>query len=173
MIVYEFKAKGKPYQYKVIDEAILSAQFVRNSCLRYWMDHRGLGRKELYRYNTELRAMYPFVRALNSHACQASVERCWSAIARFYDNCKGKIPGKKGYPKFKKHSRSVEYKQSGWKLLDPKHIEFIDKKGIGKLKLIGTWDLAFYPVEQIKRVRLVRRESRVLCSVLYSGRCES
>ncbi len=157
MIVYEFKAKGKPYQYKAIDEAIRTAQFVRNSCLRYWMDNRGLGRKELYRYNTELRAMYPFVKALNSHACQASVERCWSAIARFFDNCKKNIPGKKGYPKFKKRSRSVEYKQSGWKLLDPKHIEFVDRKGIGKLKLVGTWDLAFYSVEQIKRVRLVRR----------------
>ncbi|MEL7039494.1 MAG: transposase [Cyanobacteria bacterium J06592_8] len=174
MIVYEFKAKGKPVQYKAIDEAIRTAQFVRNSCLRYWMDNRGLRRKELYRYNTELRAMYPFVKALNSHACQASVERCWSAIARFFDNCKKRISGKKaenavlgspqvkrfsktGYPKFKKRSRSVEYKQSGWKLLDPKHIEFVDQKGIGKLKLIGTWDLAFYPVEQIKRVRLVRR----------------
>jgi putative transposase len=157
MIVYEFKAKGKSHQYKAIDEAIRTAQFVRNSCLRYWMDNRGLGRKELYRYNTELRAMYPFVRDLNSHACQASVERCWSAIARFFDNCKKNIPGRKGYPKFKKNSRSAEYKQSGWRLLDPKHIEFIDKKGIGKLKLIGTWDLAFYPAEQIKRVRLVRK----------------
>ncbi|MGB3188525.1 MAG: transposase, partial [Limnoraphis sp.] len=191
MIVYEFKVKGKPYQYKAIDEAIRTAQFVRNSCLRYWIDNRGLGRKELYRYNTELRAMYPFVKDLNSHACQASVERCWSAIARFFDNCKKrcdpapsqgasgqtpaifnrpgnadqekerapreKIPGKKGYPRFKKNSRSVEYKQSGWKLLDPKQIEFTDKKGIGKLKLVGTWDLAFYPVERIKRVRLVRR----------------
>ncbi|EAW33709.1 RNA-guided endonuclease TnpB family protein [Lyngbya sp. PCC 8106] len=166
MIVYEFKAKGKPYQYKAIDEAIRTAKFVRNSCLRYWMDNRDLGRKELYRYNTELRAMYPFVKDLNSHACQASVERCWSAIARFFENCKksslallnkGEIKGGIGYPKFKKYSRSVEYKTSGWRLLDPKQIEFTDKKGIGKLKLVGTWDLAFYPVEQIKRVRLVRR----------------
>jgi len=64
---------------------------------------------------------------------------------------------KKVVPRFKKNCRSVEYKQSGWRLLDPKHIELSDQKGIGKLKLIGTWDLAFYPVEQIKRVRLVRR----------------
>jgi putative transposase len=84
MIVYEFKVKGKPYQYQAIDEAMRTGQFIRNSCLRYWMDNRGLGRKELYRYNTELRAMYPFARDLNSHACQASVERCWSAIARFF-----------------------------------------------------------------------------------------
>ncbi|EGJ30348.1 transposase, IS605 OrfB family, central region [Moorena producens 3L] len=163
MIVYEFKVKGKLNQYRAIDEAIRAGQFVRNSCLRYWIDNRGLGRKELYRYNTELRAMYPFVKDLNSHACQTSVERCWSAIVKFFENCKKNLPGKKGYPRFKKRSRSVEYKTSGWKLLDPKHIEFTDKKGIGKLKLIGTWDLAFYLVKQIKRVRLVRRADGYYC----------
>ncbi|MEL7037707.1 MAG: transposase, partial [Cyanobacteria bacterium J06592_8] len=180
MIVYEFKVRGKQNQYQAIDESIRTCKFIRNSCLRYWMDNQGLGRKELYRYNTELRAMYPFVKDLNSHACQASVERCWSGIARFFENCKRNIPGKKrcdlaasqaargsapreGFPRFKKRSRSVEYKTSGWKLLDPKHIEFTDKKGIGKLKLIGTWDLAFYPVEKIKRVRLVRRADGYYC----------
>ncbi len=168
MIVDEFKIKGKLDQYQAIDEAIRTGQFIRNSCLRYWMDNLGLGRKELYRYNTELRAMYPFAKDLNSHACQASVERCWSAIARFFENCKKKIPGKKGYPRFKKRSRSVEYKTSGWKLLDPKHIEFTDQKGIGKLKLIGTWDLAFYPVKKIKRVRLVKRADGYYCQFCIS-----
>jgi len=100
---------------------------------------------------------FAFVKALNSQACQASVDRCWSAIARFFDNCKKKVPEKKGYPKFKNRSRSVEYKTSGWKLLDPKHIQFTDGKEIGKLKLIGTWDLAFYTSDQIKRVRLIKR----------------
>ena len=75
---------------------------------------------------------------------------------------------KTGYPRFKKRSRSVEYKTSGWKLLNPKHIEFTDKKGIGKLKLIGTWDLAFYPVESIKRVRLVRRADGYYCQFCIS-----
>jgi putative transposase len=95
---------------------------------------------------------------LNSHACQVAVERAYSAIARFYSNCKKSIPGKKGYPKFKKNCRSVEYKTSGWKLSsDRRSIDFIDKKGIGSLKLKGTWDLNFYQLEQIKRVRLIRR----------------
>ncbi|MEQ9261895.1 MAG: hypothetical protein RLP14_01905, partial [Owenweeksia sp.] len=68
------------------------------------------------------------------------------------------VPGKKGYPKFKKNCRSVEYKTSGWKLSETrKQITFTDKKGIGKLNLKGTWDLNFYQLDQIKRVRLVRR----------------
>jgi putative transposase len=158
MIVLEFKAKGKTTQYTAIDEAIRTAQFVRNKALRFWMDNRGIGQKELYRYNTKLRADYPFVNALNSHACQVAIEWAYSSIARFYDNCRKSVPGKKGYPKFKKNCRSVEYKVSGWKLSeDRRSINFIDKKGIGKLKLKGTWNLHFYQLEQIKRVRLVRR----------------
>ena len=122
------------------------------------MDNRGVGQKELYRHNTALRAEFPFVKALNSHACQVAVDRAYIAINRFYSNCKKAIPGKKGYPKFKKNCRSVEYKTSGWKLSsDRRSIDFIDKKGIGSLKLKGTWDLHYYQLDQIKRVRLVRR----------------
>jgi len=158
MIVLEFKAQGKTTQYSAIDEAIRTAQFVRNKVIRHWMDNRGVGQKDLYRYNTALRTEFPFVKALNSHACQVAVERAYSAIARFYSNCKKSIPGKKGYPKFKKNCRCVEYKTSGWTLSpDRRSIDFIDKKGIGRLKLKGTWDLNFYQLDQIKRVRLVRR----------------
>ncbi|CCQ59389.1 RNA-guided endonuclease InsQ/TnpB family protein [Crocosphaera watsonii] len=168
MIVLEFKGKGKIKQYLAINEAIRTSQFVRNKCLRYWIDGQKVSRAELYRYNTKLRSEFSFVKDLNSHACQTSVERCWSSIARFFDNCKKQIPGKKGYPRFKKNARSVEYKTSGWKLLDPKHIEFTDKKGIGKLKLIGTWDLAFYPEDKIKRVRLVRKADGYYCQFCIS-----
>ena len=59
---------------------------------------------------------FPWAKKLNSMARQASAERAWFAISRFFDNCKKKIPGKKGYPSFKKNSHSVEYKTSGWSL---------------------------------------------------------
>lgn len=92
---------------------------------------------------------------LRLYARQSSAERAWSAIARFYDNCKKKVPGKKGFPKFKKNCRSVEYKQCGWKLdwETRKAITFTGKKGIGRLRLVGSYDLYFYQREQIKRVR--------------------
>ncbi|BBD65139.1 transposase [Nostoc commune NIES-4072] len=158
MLVMEYKAVVKKPQAKAIDEAIRTSQFVRNKVLRYWIDNRGIGKKELYQYNTQLRAEYEFVRDLSSHACQASVENVERAIKRFYDNCKTKKQGLKGYPRFKKHSRSVEYKQQSWKLHPTKRrITFTDKKGIGELKLLGKWDIHTYPVELIKRVRIVRR----------------
>ena len=158
MFVLEYKVKPKPNQIEAINEAIRTTQFVRNKVLRYWMDNRGVGKTELFRYNTALRKELKFVDDLNSHACQTAVERTLRAITRFYDNCQNKVKGKKGYPKFKKHSRSVEYKVSGWKLSkDKRHITFTDKKGIGTLKLIGSRDINYYQPDQIKRVIILNR----------------
>ncbi|QSJ19856.1 transposase [Nostoc sp. UHCC 0702] len=176
MIIYEFKVKGKDRQYKAIDDAIRTSQFIQNKCLRYWMDNKKIGKYDLNKYCAVLASEFPFADELNSMARQSAAERTWSAIARFYDNCKKKVKGKKaesgslggfrqdshlskaGFPKFKKHCRSVEYKTSGWKLYTTrKAITFSDKKGIGTLKLKGTYDLNYYDIKQIKRVRLVRR----------------
>mgnify|MGYP001039794615 CR=1 FL=1 len=38
MLVYEFKIKAHKHQLLAIDEAIRIGQFIRNKCLRYWMD---------------------------------------------------------------------------------------------------------------------------------------
>ncbi|MEQ9667266.1 RNA-guided endonuclease InsQ/TnpB family protein [Coleofasciculus sp. G2-EDA-02] len=158
MIVFEFKVKAKPTQYAAIDEAIRTAQFVRNKCLRHWMDNKGVDKYDLSKYCRVLAKEFDFAAELNSQARQASADRAWSAISRFYENCRKKVKGKKGFPKFKKNCRSVEYKTSGWKLSENrKTIAFTDKKDIGRLKLKGTYDLNFYQLDQIKRVRLVRR----------------
>ena len=156
MIVQEFKVKAKPQQFAAIDEAIRSGQFVQNKALRYWMDNAKVSKYDLNKLCKQLAKEYVFANELNSMARQSHAERAWSAISRFYDNCKKGVKPV-GFPKFKKFARSVEYKTSGWKLTAPKRIKFTDKKNIGELKLVGTWDLAHYPVELIKRVRLVRR----------------
>jgi putative transposase len=162
MLVFEFKAYGKLAQLTAINDAIRTAKFIRNSCIRLWMDVKGTGKNDLQKYCAVLAAEFPFADELNSMARQASAERAWSSISRFSDNCKKGISGKKGYPQFQKDCRSVEYKTSGWKLADNrKTITFTDKKGIGRLKLKGTRDLHFYQVKQIKRVRLVKRADGV------------
>ncbi|NEP26280.1 transposase [Moorena sp. SIO3I6] len=158
MIILEFKAYGKTSQYSAIDEAIRTVKFIRNSCIRLWMDNKGINNFDMSKYSKVLAHQFPFANELNSTARQAASERAWSSVVRFFDNCKKKVPGKKGFPKFQKHCRSVEYKQSGWKLSpDKKSITFSDKKGIGRLKLKGTWDLWRFDKKQIKRVRIVKR----------------
>ena len=158
MLVLEAKLKGKTEQYNLIDEAIRTALFVRNKALRYWMDNRGVDKYDLSAQCAVLAKEFDFAKNLNSQARQSSAERAWSAISRFFDNCKKKVTGKKGYPKFKKRGHSVEYKQTGWKLSeDRKYLTLTDGFKIGKLKLVGSRDLNFYQIEQIKRVRLVKR----------------
>lgn len=171
MLVYQFKLKVSPSQIELIENAIRTAQFIRNSCLRYWMEgkkealkdtasHNKINRFALNKYTKVLadNPNFPWAAKLNSMARQAAAERTWFAISRFFDNCKKGIKEKKGYPRFKKNSRSVEYKTTGWSLSkDRKYLTMTDKFGIGRMKLIGSRELHFYDPKLIKRVRLIKR----------------
>lgn len=174
MFVLEFKLKVNREQIKAINEGIKIVQFLRNKALRYWMDNS----KETKVNETTLCSLvstssalfkeFEFVQKLNSQARQSSVQRTWNAISRFYSNCKAKIKGsKKGYPKFQKDNRSIQYKTTGWSLSsDFKRITFTDKLGIGTLKLIGGYDLNFYDKKEIKRVTIVRRADGYYCQFI-------
>ena len=172
MLIYEYKLAGTPKQYAAIDEAIRITQFIRNTCLRKWMDQRGICKNDLQCYCAVLARAYSFAVCLNSQARQASADRAWAAIARFYENCKQKKPGKKGYPQFQHDNRSVEYKTTGWKLdPDGTHIRFTDGCGIGRLRLVGNKKqaVATFPLKQIKRVRLVRRADGYYCQFVVQA----
>src|SRR6266498_4500255 len=138
---------------------VLCSSFETSACACGWtsaVSHKN----DLQCYCARLAKEYSFVGSLNSQARQASADRAWFAISRFYDNCKSHKPGKKGYPKFQHHNRSVEYKQTGWKLEpDGKHITLTDGCGIGRLRLVGNakQKIEAFPVKQIKRVRIVHR----------------
>src|SRR6266550_3576595 len=160
MLIYEYKIDGNTQQYAAIDEAIRIVQFIRNKCLRVWMDERGISKNDLQCSCAQLAKAYPFASRLNSQARQAAADRAWFAISRFYENCKSHKPGKKGYPKFQHNNRSIEYKQTGCKLEpDGKHITLTDGCDIGCLRLVGNpkQKIAAFPLEQIKRVRIVHR----------------
>jgi putative transposase len=166
MLFYEYKLDGNQQQYAAIDEAIRIVQFIRNKCLRKWMDGRGVSKNDLQCYCAVLAQEYSFAARLNSQARQVSADRAWAAIARFYQNCKEKKPGKKGYPRFQHDNRSVEYKTTGWRIEpDGKHLTFTDGCGIGTLRLVGNkkQSVATFPVKQIKRVRIVKRADGYYC----------
>ncbi len=167
MLVLEYKVKAKKRQYDAINEAIRTTQFIRNKAIRYWMDapkEAKVNKIALNNYSTALRKEFKFVEELNSMACQSATERAWLSIDRFYQNCKKKVSGKKGYPRFQKDNRSVEYKTSGWSLNQVKRrITFTDKKGIGEVKLLGKWDIQTYPIKLIKRVRLIKKADGFYC----------
>jgi putative transposase len=161
VLVLEYKVVANKKQMVAIEEAIRTTQFIRNKTIRYWMEQRReskINKIALNNYSTALRKEFVFAEELNSMACQSATERAWTAISRFYDNCKKGKVGKKGYPRFQHDNRSVEYKTCGWSLHQTKRrITFTDKKGIGELKLLGKWDIHAYPNKSIKRVRIVKR----------------
>jgi putative transposase len=158
MVILEFKLAGKPHQYAALDEAIRTTQFIRNKCVRYWQDTRSVKPYDLNKYCAVLAQEFGFVRKLNSMARQVAAERAGTAITRFFKNCRAKKPGKKGYPRFQKDCRSVEYKTTGWKLDEVRrHLTLTDGMEAGTFKLKGTRDLLGYAIGAIKRVRLLRR----------------
>ncbi|HSP30669.1 MAG TPA: transposase, partial [Halomonas sp.] len=166
MLIYEYKLSGTKQQYAAIDEAIRIVQCIRNKSLRLWMDTPGTNKNDL-QINCAVQAReFPFAKRLNSQARQAAADRAWFAISRFYENCKNKKPGKKGYPCYQKDNRSVEYKTTGWKLdRNGRHIIFTDGCGIGRLKLVGNRQqrVEEFQTNLIKRVRILRRADGYYC----------
>jgi putative transposase len=72
------------------------------------MDNQGVKLSDLYKQCAVLARQFEWAGKLNSMARQASAERAIFAIQRFLANCKANKPGKKGFPQFKKGTRSVE-----------------------------------------------------------------
>jgi putative transposase len=160
LLVFEFKLKGNTEQLKRVDEAIRTGHFIRNSCLKYWPENRVTTKNNLQKYCAvwATNPDFPWAKKLNSQARQAHADRAWFAISHFFDNCKNKVLGKKGYPKFKKNSHSIEYKATGWKLSKSrKYLTLTDGFKAGTFKLVGSRNLHFYQIKQIKRIRIIRR----------------
>jgi putative transposase len=73
MLVREAKLlNGTQEQYQALDEAIRTAQFIRNKCVRHWMDNQGVGKPALYVHSKDLAKEFEFAKKLNSTARQAS-----------------------------------------------------------------------------------------------------
>lgn len=161
---------GTKGQYQALDEAIRTAQFIRNKCVRLWMDIKGVNKATLYVHSKDLAKEFEFAKRLNSTARQASAERAWTSISSFYSCCH-KGDKKKGLPKFKKHCRSVEYKQSGWKLSDDcMQITFTDgfKAGTFSVFCNGETREDLHRLK-INRVRVVRRADGYYAQFLFDA----
>jgi len=98
MIVLELKLKGKTQQYRVIDEMIRTAQLVRNTTLRYWLDNQGVKLVDLYKQCAIMAKEFEWAGKLNSMARQAMAQRAIFAIQRFFANCFRQEARKKRIP---------------------------------------------------------------------------
>ena len=84
MITLEFKLTGKVEQYRVIDETIRIAQFVRNKTLRYWIDNQGVKLVDLYKQCAIMAKEFEWASKLNSMARQATARTCHFCYPTFF-----------------------------------------------------------------------------------------
>jgi len=98
MLVLEAKLKGKDWQYELLEEAIRTANFVRNKALRYWMDNRGVSKNDLQKLCATLSKEYDWAGKLNSQARQSSADKAWNGISRFTKTVERTSQGKKVIP---------------------------------------------------------------------------
>lgn len=92
VLTLEYKLRGKPAQFAALDEAIRTVQFIRNTCLRLWMQQPGSSANDLQMHCAVLAQQYPFAAKLTPQARQQAADRAWAAIARF----KSKDAGEEG-----------------------------------------------------------------------------
>jgi putative transposase len=88
MLILDHKLRANKQQQSASDEAVRTAQFVRNKALRLWMDGRAISRYDLQAFCSQAAKYFPFAARLNSMARQAAAHRAWQAIARFCKNCR-------------------------------------------------------------------------------------
>src|SRR5260370_8285217 len=98
MLSYEYKLQITPAQQAAIDEAIRVAQFIRNKCLRLWMDGQGITANDLQIACSRLPHEFAFVARLNSQARQAAPDRARAATTRSSTNRTPHPPLKKASP---------------------------------------------------------------------------
>ena len=92
MLGLEAKLKGEEGQYRALDEALRTARFIRNSCIRYWMDNIGIGRYELSKYCAVLAAEFDFADKLNSIGLHKPMLKGHGRqFLGFKGNCKKKV----------------------------------------------------------------------------------
>jgi putative transposase len=72
VLILEYKVHPNKDQKQKIDEAIRTVQFIRNKCVRLWMDHWGVSAFDVNVYSAQLAKEFSFAARLNSMARQAA-----------------------------------------------------------------------------------------------------
>src|SRR5262249_42458476 len=160
MLVYDYKLDGAPARYTRIASSIRVAQFVRSRRLLMWMDTQGFPANALQAHCSQLATDFAFAAAaqLNAQARQASADRAWAAIQRFYANCRAQTLEKERHPHFQHDNRLAENKATGWKLNPAgNNFTFTDACGAGRLNLVAPPTITPLPLPQIIRGRRIGR----------------
>lgn len=71
LLIYEYKLDANKKQIQAIEEAIKVCQFIRNRCIRLWMNEQAVSSNYLQVYCSTLASEYDVAKCLNSQDRQA------------------------------------------------------------------------------------------------------
>ena len=79
MFTLEYKLDGTPAQYAAMDEGIRTVQFIRNKCLRAWMDRLPEGKtfEAMSGYSAVLEKRVCICRAVR---LRGTASQCWTRL---------------------------------------------------------------------------------------------
>ena len=79
MLTLDYKLDGTPAQYEAIDEGIRVVQFIRNKCLRAWMDRLPAGKtfEAMSGYTAVLEKRVCFCRSVGF---PGPASQCWTGL---------------------------------------------------------------------------------------------
>ena len=161
ILVFEAKLEETKQQNERLDEAIRTARLVRNACITYWMDNKGIGKYELSAYCAVLGKNY--LGLANSILKLDKLLQNERGL-RFLDstttvqkpNQERKVSHTSKNIKLtvmlSTKRQDISCLKTGKVAPSPR---FLPAAGI--FKLWGNRDLHFYQLKQIKRVRVVCR----------------
>jgi putative transposase len=107
MLVFEAKLEGKSEQYERLDEAIRTARFIRNSCIRYWMDTKGVGRYDLSAYCVVLPRNFLGQPSSTQWQGKLLQKELGQRLRGFSTTAKKQNPGRKVFPASKNMKHTV------------------------------------------------------------------
>ena len=168
MLIYEYKVAGTTQQYAAIDEAVRITQFIRNKCLRRWMDDPLISDKEKSalalrpRWIRDKSAAFPRMTCSaiapylpkSTHLLLCSTLRLvkWLLIVRGLPLLASMRTAKTTH-RARRAILNLRMITALWSTSKP------DGCKIGRLRLVGNKNqqIAAFAVKQIKRVRLLKR----------------
>lgn len=117
-----------------------TARFTYNWGLKRYQEEREAGRKtpSSFSLQKEINALkktsYPWMYEVSKCVTQGALDDLQNAFKKFFDNCKKKKPGKKGYPRFKSKKKGIgSFYLTGSIHVHEKHIQ-LPRLGLLRLK---------------------------------------
>jgi len=138
---FKFRIYPSEKQKLRMDKQLSQAKEIYNHLLekaneKYKSERKMLTKFDMNKYITELKKLHPEYQDIHSQVLQNVSDRLSKAFSNFFKRVKRKRNGENvraGFPRFKKHVKSMTYPQSGFELLEEQKLQL---SKIGRVPIV-------------------------------------